>query len=121
MKKGPLAEKQVVEFLIANGLKAAERRVQGGAKDRGDVAGIPGVVIEVKNQAKMTLAEWVDEALTEGENEYDAQRRKGSVVSMVWHKRRGRSSPGHWYVTMSGWDALLLLYAWDRWEKEQAK
>ena len=101
VKKGPLAEKQVVEFLQANGFPHAERRVMGGANDRGDVAGIPGLVIEVKNQAKMTLAEWVDEAERESVSHED--------FGVVWHKRRGKGSAGEWYVTMDGWTFLELL------------
>ena len=105
MKKGPLAEKQVVEFLRAAGFPAAERRVQGGARDRGDVAGITAVVIEVKNQAKLTLAEWLDEANEEADN-------GGDEIGLVWHKRRGKGSPGDWYVTMDGWTAVQLLKEW---------
>lgn len=118
--KGTKAESAVVAFLRQAGFPHAERRTMRGSRDTGDIAGLPGIVIEVKDHAKMTLAEWVDEAHQEGLNEFDAQRaRKGSVVSLVWHKRRGRASPGSWYVTMTGWDLACLLYAWTDAEKQR--
>ena len=93
MKKGPLAEKLVVDYLAAHGFPFAERRVMGGANDKGDVSGIVGWVLEVKNQAKMALASWVDEAALEAEN---AKVDQYAVV----HKRTGRGDPGEWYVTL---------------------
>ena len=108
VKKGPLAEKQVVDFLVANGFPAAERRVMGGKHDRGDVAGIPGLVVEVKNQAKLTLAEWVDEA----SHEAIIPATGALDLAVVWHKRRGRGQPGDWYVTMDGWTFLEFLKEW---------
>ena len=45
--KGTAAETAVVRFLRAVGFTQAERRTLGGTQDRGDIAGVPGVVIEV--------------------------------------------------------------------------
>jgi len=114
VKKGPLAEALVVQCLREHGWPYAERRVQGGQHDRGDVAGIPGLVIEVKNQAQMTLAAWLDEALTEAGRWSETGLRRASQVrdgelAIVWHKRRQRSSPLDWYVTMTSRDFLALL------------
>jgi hypothetical protein len=108
--KGTAAETAVVRFLRANGYPHAERRALAGAQDRGDVAGIPGLMIEVKNEARLRLAEWLDEALTEaGRKPHQVE---GFGVGVVWHKRRGKSSPGDWYVTMDGWVFLELLERW---------
>ena len=63
--KGTHAETQVVNYLIDHGWPHAERRALNGSRDRGDVAGIPGVVVEVKNAARQCLAEWIDEAVLE--------------------------------------------------------
>lgn len=93
MKKGPLFEKQVVEYLRRHGFPYAERRVQGGAKDRGDIAGVPGVVLELKNQKRLSLAEWLDEAEAEAVN-------AGATVFAVVHKRRGRGDAGEAYCTL---------------------
>jgi hypothetical protein len=49
----------------------------------------------------MELSEWLKEAETERVN---AKARTG----VVWHRKRGKSSPGDWYVTMSG--ATFLDY-----------
>lgn len=93
MKKGPLAEALIVKYLRDSGFTRAERRLMGGARDRGDIAGIPGLMIEVKNEQKMSLAEWIDEALREAQD---------GETPVVWHKRRAKTSPADWYVTMTG-------------------
>ena len=92
--KGSTAERDVVDFLRDNGFPYAERRLAGSSKDRGDVAGVPGVVLEVKNQAQQTLAAWVDEALLEQAND-------GADFGVVVHKRRGKGNAGEWYATFT--------------------
>jgi hypothetical protein len=101
-QKGTSAESAVVNYLNDGTFPKVERRSLNGAKDRGDIAGLPGVVIEVKNCATMKLAEWVDEALVEALND-DAE------VGVVWHKRKGRGNPGDWYVSMNGHTFAWLL------------
>jgi hypothetical protein len=101
-KKGTAAETAVVQFLRAAGFTQVERRTLGGTKDRGDIAGIPGVVIEVKNCARQELGAWVAEAEIERGNDH-------ASLGAVWHKRRGKGSPGDWFVTMSGSQFAALL------------
>ena len=103
-RKGTAWESAIVEHLRANGVPHAERRALNGNKDRGDIAGLPGVVIEAKSAAKVELAAWVDEAETERAND-------GAAIGIVWFKRRGRTSPGAGFVTMTGDTALALLRA----------
>lgn len=93
--KGTSAETAIVGFLRDNGFPHTERRALAGNSDRGDIAGIPGVVIESKNCAKQELAAWLDEAKVEQSNDR-------ADLGVVWHKRRGKGSPGDWFVTMSG-------------------
>lgn len=93
MKKGPKFEADVVTYLQAHGFRYAERRVQGGQKDKGDVGGIPGVVLELKNQNRLSLAEWVDEAEQEAVN-------AGVTIFAVVHKRRGKGDAGEAYCTL---------------------
>lgn len=100
--RGTRAETAVVHTLRAEGFVHAERRAPHGNQDRGDIAGIPGLVIEVKNHARLALAEWVAEMETERD-------RDGARYGAVWHKRRGRANPHDWYVTMTGQDFLRLL------------
>lgn len=100
--RGTRAETAVVHTLRAEGFVHAERRALNGNQDRCDIAGIPGLVIEVKNQARLALSEWVAEMET-------GRDRDGARYGAVWHKRRGRADPRDWYVTMTGRDFLRLL------------
>lgn len=101
-KKGTSAETAVVGYLRAQGFVQTERRALNGNNDRGDIAGIPGTVIEVKNCTRTELAAWIDEAELEGDND-------GAQVAVVWHKRRGKGQPADWFVTMTGAQFTFLL------------
>src|SRR5690606_26084911 len=100
--RGTRAETAVVHTLRAAGFVHAERRALNGNQDRGDIAGIPGLVIEVKNHARLALAEWAAEMETERD-------RDGARYGVVRHKRRGHTNPHDWYVTITGSDFLRLL------------
>lgn len=68
--KGTAAETAVVKYLRDIwGLPLVERRALGGEKDRGDIAGIPGVVLEVKDAEDKRLSRWRDETLAEVNND----------------------------------------------------
>ena len=99
---GTAAESLVVDFLQRHGFRYAERRALRGVNDCGDVTGLPGVVIEVKAHRELKLAEWMDETEVERAN-------AGAELAVCWHKRRGKGSPGEWYVTMTGAQFLDLL------------
>lgn len=100
--KGTRAESAVVAYLRDRGFIHAERRALNGAKDLGDVTGIPNVVIEVKNQNRHSFSEWLDEAEVEREN-------AGADVGAAWVKRRGKGSAGDWFVVMTGETFASLL------------
>jgi len=100
--KGHAAERAVVDHLRANGFPLAERRLAGSTKDRGDIAGVPAVVIEVKNCERTELGAWVDEAILEQAND-------GADYGVVWHKRRGRAEAGLWYATLPAAQLVRLL------------
>lgn len=100
--KGSAWERAIVEHLHNAGWPYAERRIAGAAKDRGDIAGVVGVVIEAKNTSRLTLAEWVEEADLEREND-------GAWLGVVWHKRRNKASAADGYVTMTGAQFTALL------------
>lgn len=93
-RKGSQAEREVVQHLVQHGWKYAERRLAGDKNDKGDIAGVNGVCFEVKNRAKMDLAEWVEEMIVETVN---AKADTGVVV----HKRKGKTDVGMWYATMT--------------------
>lgn len=107
--RGTRAESAVVAYLRSLWWPHAERRVLNGSQDKGDVNLGNGlaVVVEVKDHARMALAEWVDETAQETEN-------ANADIGVVWHKRRGYGSPGEWYVTMTGATFAELLRGWER-------
>jgi Holliday junction resolvase len=92
-RKGSSAERDVVNYLKRKGWKYAERRIAGDTYDRGDIAGLPEVCLEVKNQKTQSLSEWVKELEIETKN---AKAETGAVI----HKKRGVSDVGKWYATM---------------------
>ena len=99
--KGSGAERAVVTWL-KQWFPYADRRLAGAALDKGDVSGIPGVTIEVKNQAAMKLSEWVGELETEMKND-------NAWTGVVIHKKKGKTDVGEWYAIMPAkvWVDLL--------------
>lgn len=102
--KGTSWETAIVRFLADQGFPHVERRALTGSQDRGDIAGIPGVVIEAKNTQRAELAAWVDEAAIEQAND-------NADYSAVWHHRRGRACAADGFVTMTGASFVRLLRA----------
>lgn len=103
-QRGTRWETAIVEYLQSQGWPHAERRALNGSRDRGDIAGLPGVVIEAKSASRIELAAWVKEAEAEAGN-------AGADVGAVWAHRRGKSSPGDGYVIMTGDQFARLLKA----------
>ena len=66
-QKGTLAETAVAEYLKKT-WPAVERRTLGGANDKGDIAGVPNCVVEVKNQRTYKISEWLKETEQERAN-----------------------------------------------------
>lgn len=91
--KGTRAETAVVDYLTDAGFAYVERRAGNGIRDRGDIAGLPGVVLEVKNCNRVELAAWADELAEEMTN-------AGAEVGAVIHKRKGTTDVGRWYATL---------------------
>lgn len=102
--KGTTAETAIVAYLRDNGFPQAERRALSGTQDKGDVAGVVENVIEVKNCSRDALPQWIDEVEAEKLN---AHARYG----VCWHKRRGTTDPGKWFVTMTGQQWVHVLHA----------
>jgi hypothetical protein len=99
--KGTAWESKVVTYLQSRGWPHAERRALRGKHDRGDVAGIVGIVIEAKSAARVELAAWLDEA--------HAEARHGDDIGVVWFHRRGKGSPSDGFVLMDGAAFVDLL------------
>ena len=103
----------VVNYLRrAFGSDAIERRVMGGANDRGDVAGLywqgRPFVLEVKNRNRVELAAWM------GELEAECGNADTDMGAVVFHRKgRGAGSMGDQYVLMDLRTLCKLLGADD--------
>jgi Holliday junction resolvase len=102
--KGTTAEREVVRYL-QNWWPAAERRALSGNKDKGDVAGIPGVVVEVKAAQRLELAAWKRETETEAQN--------AGVTARLLVVKRARKPVAEWdvYMPRDMFDGLPLREA----------
>lgn len=67
--KGTTFERAVVQSAQDAGFRYAERRALSGAADRGDIAGIPGVVLECKATKELAVAAFMAEAERERVND----------------------------------------------------
>jgi hypothetical protein len=92
--KGTAAETAVVAYLRRRGWIHAERRALSGNVDRGDIAGVVGVTLEVKSCKSFDLAGWLREAETE-------QANNGDHIGAVIAKKRGTTDPAQWYELLS--------------------
>ena len=102
-RKGSAAELAVAKWLNRLGWTQAERSRAGWTDDRGDIDGMPGVVIEVKNCKTLSIPAWLRELEVEMKN---AKAWTGTVIA----KRKGSTDPADWYAIMpaSVWAELLL-------------
>jgi hypothetical protein len=92
-ERGKAFERAVVEVLRAHGHPYAERALRLGAHaDRGDIAGVPGFLIDTKDCAEHKLACWIDELVVEAE-------RCGGLAPALVLKRRGKH-PERAYVVL---------------------
>ena len=98
-RKGATAEQAVVAYLRQHGYPDARRYLAGDGRQPGDIDGIPGVALEVKNQERYSLAEWVDQAVAEARTN----------LPVVVAKRRGKPDPGDWYAVLRFSDLVELL------------
>jgi hypothetical protein len=103
-RKGSAAELAVAKWLRKLGWIHAERSRAGWTDDRGDIDGLPGIVIEVKNCKTISIPEWLRELEVEMEN---AKAWTGTVII----KRRGSTNVDDWYAVMPAkvWGELMLM------------
>jgi len=99
-RKGDSFERVIVGAIKDAGL-SAWRTAAGWTDDRGDVAGISGVVVECKDHVRPTLGPWLKELAREVAN---AGARRGVVV----FKRKGTADPEDQFVLMTVKDWLLM-------------
>ena len=103
-RKGSAAELAVAKWLRKLGWIHAERSRAGWTDDRGDIVGMPGVCIEVKNEKKIDLPGYLRELEVEIAN---AQAWTGTVIV----KRRGSMNVDDWYAVMPAkiWGELMVM------------
>ena len=94
-QKGTLAETAVADFL-KHTFPAVERRTLSGANDKGDIAGVPNCVVEVKNQRTYKIHEWMKETETERIN---AEADLGILV--IKPNGVGVSKVNQWWAVVS--------------------
>lgn len=100
--KGREWETAIVAYLITHGVPYAERRRLAGANDKGDIAGLPGVVIEAKNERTYKLPQWLREAEEETVN-------AGAELGVVWAKQNGKTAAENGFIIMSPSTLMHLL------------
>lgn len=66
--RGTAAETAVVNLLRATYWPAAERRALAGGQDKGDIAGVPNVCVEVKAAKTLAIPAWLRELAAETAN-----------------------------------------------------
>ena len=103
-RKGSAAELAVAKWLRKLGWIHAERSRAGWTDDRGDIDGLPGICIEVKNEKKIDIPGYLRELEVEMEN---AKAWTGTVII----KRRGSTNVDDWYAVMPAkvWGELMLM------------
>lgn len=99
--KGRAGENQMVTYL-RRWWPQAERRRLAGIHDRGDIAGVPDTVIEVKSAAKIDLPGWLRELEREQLND-------GARYGCVAIKPKGTTNGADFYCVMTGAAFVQLL------------
>jgi hypothetical protein len=102
--KGTSAETAVVNYLNANGFPHAERRALAGINDKGDVGGIPFVVVEVKAHRTYTIPSWMKELATE-----KANAKATTAFLVVKPNGVGTANTGNWWAIMPLADMTQLI------------
>ena len=101
-QKGSQFERAVVTYLAGHGFPYCERTYGAGRPaDVGDVDGIVGWTLEVKNCKAMDLAGWSDESERERVN---GRQRYAAVVA----KRRGKPTDAAYVILSLATFAALL-------------
>lgn len=86
-RKGADAERALIRWLRTNGYPDARRYLAGDGRQPGDIDGVPGVCLDVKNRATLDLPGWL--------RQLDAEARTGALPFVVV-KLRGVTDPGDW-------------------------
>ena len=99
--KGAVAERSVVRYLRNVGWPDARRYLAGDGRQPGDIDAIPGVSLEVKDQAVYCFPQWLAQAVAEA----------GERLPVVVAKPNGvsQSDVGDWWAVLRFEDFLTLV------------
>lgn len=100
-RRGTAWESAVVAYLNDHGFPYAERRALSGVNDKGDVTGVPSVMLECKNEKQITLSTYMDEVKAQTAN-------AGAQIGVAVVKRRNRGV-GDAYCVMTLEQLATLL------------
>lgn len=92
-RKGTAWESAVVAYLNQHGFPYAKRRALAGVNDKGDITGVPGVMLEAKAEKSIDVAGYMAEVKVQTAN-------AGAQIGVAVVKRRNRSA-GDAYVVMT--------------------
>lgn len=103
--KGTSTETLVVRYLQKHGWPYAERRALSGNLDKGDIAGMPALCVEVKyGNGTLKIGPWLTET---GIERLNAGADHGILVVKPFGM--GEAKLGNWYAVMVAHDFDLLV------------
>lgn len=121
--KGLKSERDVARYFRDAGIATAERRVVTGwhrtdrsDPDLGDIKGVPGICVQVKNYAKPLTGKLLEDAMNETMTQCLAS---GDALPLLIEKRTGHASPGEWWAWMPAHILGALLFGIDPYRGEQ--
>lgn len=98
-RRGADAERAVVAFLRDNGYPDARRYLAGDGRQPGDIDGVPGLCIEVKDVAASSWPTWCRQA--------DAEA--GGRTWVVVRRKRGNPNVAEWpCIAATRWETWRL-------------
>lgn len=104
-QKGTSTETLVVNYLRENGWPYAERRALSGSLDKGDIAGMPGIAVEVKyGNGTLKIGPWLTET---GIERLNAAADHGILVVKPFGM--GEKNVGSFYAVMVAHDFEILV------------
>lgn len=102
--KGTAAETAVATYLREQGWATAERRTLSGINDKGDIAGILQLAVEVKAQKQYSIPAWLKELAIEKRN---AKAEHGVLI--IKPNGVGSANVGKWWAVMTFEELVELL------------
>jgi len=90
--KGRDTENKACAWLNTYGLLTERRRLNGN-EDEGDIAGWPGVCVEVKSAAHIDIPRWLRELTVE-------MRHANAATGFVLARPKGQPHPENWWAIL---------------------